>query len=918
MTGETLDLHPNKWEYNEKLKAIDTSNWTSTPYIANEYAIQPEKTPFQLGDILYSGRRIEGIILNPMMVKSVLALYNTDRTKLLAFCLCTEEKYHYYANKNTTVDVTETTFTVFSLDSKPDIGVTKKLLENIDENNGIDPLGLLDTCKEIAIKLFKDTDIIFDLNKHPSGDLKKKETYVSHTNGANVVIDDPRPLGNKFVSVDHITSPFTVCGIKFKKKNITVEGGFPDVIFTEFDAYYRRDDNDYDDPLLIILKVQSSHHNTGHIVGRCFLSKNAECKIWNILKVAGFEISDRDIEEILDNIVKKTKFEISGLTSGLQSRLRDGTTDLIIDIEMIPKKDSDTYNYGGNTVHYRKSDIGEGCFLVEHAHNFQTFTIKKIRIEDKSLDTTPIPSSKVLVSLFNVYYSYKVATYPLLIYILYGETQTWLRRFYGDVKWEILGSQTLATRDDLTAIRRILNDSSIPNVAIDFGRTRTTMYYPSGTSLKFRIDRAKVQKSGYYGFKHSRLYGQAFKIKSIVCGTKQLKGINSNVEWESISAYYWGSKPLYEKLLVVQLGDKDKDCYSYGGDDNWIQTDGSLRNNLLGLIDNANCNINKAHVIDLGSKKIYDCQGCGTGITVHTIYSSLYNCYEHTITGDGSSISNFKDGNSYDTGIPEFENFSTVYVYWSLQNFDKPFLIHISGYHGDKHKELPYDQRWYWRVEKVSNRWIKLGKKHAPKVHTESTTILKILNGIQGERRPVKILKQKNVEYTTHQVKGTEHSGHTTRAHSDIGLGSRAVISQATNVRDNTRNAEDGQIVGSRGRDRNGDINQENAFGRHSEDRTSKKTVDIRTDHASPRNSEPELEDLGSRINDISLDSDSREDSFTSETSDNTDSDDTHISHSISDWFQEHAITIGSAGAFAVAVPAVGVTAYCCIKNRKV
>ncbi|EKX73887.1 hypothetical protein BEWA_039250 [Theileria equi strain WA] len=740
MADETLDLHPNKWDYNKKLKAVDTSNWNSTPYIENEYAIQPEKKPFKLAKILYNEESIEGITLNSITVTSVSVFYDPQKTKLLAFCLCSGKKYNYYANQNTTKEVTKTTFTTFSLNYKPDVTITRNFLENIYENKGLNIVSLASNCNEIARKLFRDTDIIFDLDKHLGGDGDFKK-YKSDTHGETIIVYNPKPLGTRFVVVRYLTSMFTILGIKLKNKNITINGGFPAETFTEFSVCYKKEDKKYSDPLLMVLKIQSSHHTIGHIAGIYLLSKNTKSTIWDSTKVAGFEIYEKDFEEVLDNIVRYSRLQTSGLTHDLKNKLRDGTKDLILDIDKVTKQDSDTYSYNGKTVHYRRQSMEEGYFAMEHAHKFQTFTIKKVKTKDSRF--TDIPSNNILVSLFKVYFNERIGEHPLLIYLLYNGKHNWLRRFYGDTKWEIVTDTTLAKGETLGSIKRLLDVSSIPKITIDLQK-RGYIYKPVDNSLQFRMTMKRVQHSNYYEFKYFRAGNETFKIKNIRYGAKELKGMNLNGEWTSISAYYWGTEPLYDRLMVVQFGDRDEDCYSYGGDnEEWIQTASKFETTILELLESTNCKRKNAHIIDIASTSIYSCQGCGTGIKVHTIYFSQYHCYEHTITGEGSpSISRFKDGNLYDIGVPAFSNFRTVYVYLK-KHFEKPLLINIAGYIGDG-KEPPYDERWYQRGYNADGKWEKVGKKDAPKRYNEYETILKIIYGTKEGKHLNKPVEQEN------------------------------------------------------------------------------------------------------------------------------------------------------------------------------
>ncbi|EKX73350.1 hypothetical protein BEWA_054060 [Theileria equi strain WA] len=147
---------------------------------------------------------------------------------------------------------------------------------------------------------------------------------------------------------------------------------------------------------------------------------------------------------------------------------------------------------------------------------------------------------------------------------------------------------------------------------------------------------------------------------------------------ESISVFYWSLDSTRTKPLLIQLGERDNEYYTNNRGNTWTKNgDINDANTLRQKLDEQNCLKNGAHLIDIGQKgsgRNYNCPSCSQQ-KLRVYYSSGPGTpyYGHHIRNSfPGSLSGFKNGSSWPSGLPSVQNVKFIFVYW---NRSVPSLI---------------------------------------------------------------------------------------------------------------------------------------------------------------------------------------------------------------------------------------------------
>ncbi|AFZ79283.1 hypothetical protein BEWA_021310 [Theileria equi strain WA] len=189
------------------------------------------------------------------------------------------------------------------------------------------------------------------------------------------------------------------------------------------------------------------------------------------------------------------------------------------------------------------------------------------------------------------------------------------------------------------------------------------------------------------------------KIGSINKGGTPQEGFPDLTGYTSVSVYYWSGDNSFSNPLLIQLG-IGNEYYTTNGRDSWDNDNQISTTNLKDKLNEQNCKKNKAHIVDLskqGSGTPYECpSGCNRA-NIHVYKSDSSGdtiTYGHTIT----SVSGFKDGNTWQLGLPSIKGVNLIKVYWKASGETNPiFILYQTS-----------RQRYFRRNAGGGNSWIEV------------------------------------------------------------------------------------------------------------------------------------------------------------------------------------------------------------------
>ncbi|AFZ79437.1 hypothetical protein BEWA_022850 [Theileria equi strain WA] len=189
------------------------------------------------------------------------------------------------------------------------------------------------------------------------------------------------------------------------------------------------------------------------------------------------------------------------------------------------------------------------------------------------------------------------------------------------------------------------------------------------------------------------------KISKINKGGASQTGFPSLDKYPSVSVFYWSGDNTFSNPLLIQLG-IGNEYYTTNGRDSWDNDNQISTTNLKDKLNEQNCKKNKAHIVDLSQKQDnstpYECPSCIQKIP--RVYKSDSSgdtiTYGHTIT----SVSGFKDGNTWQLGLPSIKGVNLIKVYWKASGETNPiFILYQTS-----------RQRYFRRNSDNENAWIEV------------------------------------------------------------------------------------------------------------------------------------------------------------------------------------------------------------------
>ncbi|EKX72616.1 hypothetical protein BEWA_000010 [Theileria equi strain WA] len=479
--GIRLDLDPNNGttKKDNVERTENSADHKVDGYTSYKYAKQDSKDPFVLSALLFGKSPLPGILSYPILVTYVTTYFNSVGTKLLLMHISVSDGNHkYYLNPDTSRKPENLAFTEFIPQNKQSLNSDElyDILQDITNNDGFGLAQFGSSKRNRANKLVGENYLIFNLERGPDNSYKSEITDLDIK---TMPVDIVSVSG--FSKVRHTPdySQFRLLGIKLKNgQYMKVTDGFPNDPIEEFYVYYRDSDHNYNDPLLISLKiVQNGIYGINYLPSRYYITKNISnnSRKWDIRKIGSY-IDERNggLRQVLQSISANGKLAVDSIEdSELRDKLGDTSKGLTIDLTQTTaggNGSTGAYTSDNISIPYkRESSTGSYIYhTITHAYNFPSFTIKTINTVSGEIGSDKLPPGTVFGRLRA---NYSGGDYNNLLFLellcLYNSQDTKSPRYVyyyskdGSGQWQgyILNTTVSARTTDMESVIKHLKSN---------------------------------------------------------------------------------------------------------------------------------------------------------------------------------------------------------------------------------------------------------------------------------------------------------------------------------------------------------------------------------------------------------------------------------------------------------------------------
>ncbi|EKX73632.1 hypothetical protein BEWA_036680 [Theileria equi strain WA] len=388
-----LDIEKGNWLKNNGIECKDISNYGG--YNSYEYTSkQGKQTFFTLSVILYNDKELPGIVLSGLSIRSVVTYFNYSN-KLLVTDIETNDKQIYFINIDTESNIEDAIYTKFEINNNNKLAKDEihAILQNIDDNKGLDLVILRNQKEDITKKLLGTNDIIFDLSYKPQGsDGRSQDTYRSGS--TNIKVNSASKSISQYHKVKHDLlsdgTNFNLRGVRLKNgSSMRISGGFPNDKINNFFVYYGKGDGSYDTLLLITLTISTQGADPHSIPDIYLIVKSKGGEKWDLYKIEQFdEDGNQDFQEVLKKASSSESIDLSSLKGKVKkispekSIKEISISELTLDLS---KPDGQQYpQESTQKLAVEKSDVtiekSTGFWKFEHTMtpNKQSFKVKNV------------------------------------------------------------------------------------------------------------------------------------------------------------------------------------------------------------------------------------------------------------------------------------------------------------------------------------------------------------------------------------------------------------------------------------------------------------------------------------------------------------------------------------------------------------